>query len=548
MVFRRLARMKDNIASLLKKYSIESLILLICLLLVVDFFQAELNDQRIQDQLAILRQSSEVKVEVIEVIRTIHDLDLGIRGYALTQSENMGAPIPLATRHIHDVLPTLEGHLKRDGFDLKQFYPLRDSISNYFGFVGYLKQLVDEGNHAKFLDELNKDRGLNLWYSYERISQLINDYEEGRMAAALEKYNRARVHEYWIHTSLFLVIIPVLVYLAHHTRKSIKLSQRLHQSEVERNVLLTNQRDALEEMVKKATHEIGLQNIELQAANEELAASNEELQSSNEELVSLNEQLYEANQTIEERTAALQQAIEKEKELVELKSRFVSIASHEFRTPLSTIALSSGYLRKYKERMSAEDFDKKLATIDKQIHHMTGLLEDVLLVGRLEQNRLQADLTEFDVQTEFDVFVKELNLAQHTHQIQYDFQGEQHPFLSDEKLLRKIVHNLVMNAIKFSPERDVVRLDVKQSKSGLVFVVQDFGIGISRQDQKNLFVPFYRGENARTIQGTGLGLSIVKKAVELLHGEISVTSEMGKGTSITVNLPYLNDSQDLMVN
>jgi PAS domain S-box-containing protein len=240
---------------------------------------------------------------------------------------------------------------------------------------------------------------------------------------------------------------------------------------------------------------------------------------------------------VQERTRELNEALRKEKELVEMKSRFVSIASHEFRTPLSTIALATGFLRKHREKLSPDDFAKKLATIEKQVDHMTYLLDDILMIGKSDAGKIKTKYTEVDIETFFQQTVREVEESMRTHQVQTFIQCSAKSFAADEKLLRNILINLITNAIKFSPEQKSVMLRVTNSPDFLKIEVKDRGIGITPEDQQNIFSAFHRGTNVGTIQGTGLGLSIVKKAVDLLAGQIHLSSQPGEGTSFTVTLP-----------
>ncbi len=248
---------------------------------------------------------------------------------------------------------------------------------------------------------------------------------------------------------------------------------------------------------------------------------------------------------VEDRTRALNKALQNEKELVEMKSKFVSIASHEFRTPLSTIALAAGYIKKFKHKISPEDIDRKLENIEKQISHMTHLLDDVLVIGKAEAGKIQVRLGEVNLRD----FVEKLSgeveqTTGNSHRIVMHTRMSVQKMASDEKLLRNIFVNLLTNAIKFSPDAKVVDLELLQEASTITVKVRDYGIGIPPAEVDKVFDPFYRGSNASVIQGTGLGLSIIKKAVDLLQGSVHLKSEVGKGTEITVYLPLADEKNN----
>jgi PAS domain S-box-containing protein len=240
---------------------------------------------------------------------------------------------------------------------------------------------------------------------------------------------------------------------------------------------------------------------------------------------------------VKERTRELNEALQKEKELVELKSRFVSIASHEFRTPLSTISLAAGMLRKHHSRLSPEELDNKLETVEKQVRHMTYLLDDILTLGKAEAGKILTNYSLIAIDQFFRQIAREVEENFGTHKIRIHSNCSIKQFNSDEKLMRNILTNLLTNAVKFSNFIKVVDLTISNTPESLIFSVSDKGIGISEEDMKNVFTAFHRGSNVGTIQGTGLGLSIVKKATDLLHGEIQVASKLGKGTAFTVTLP-----------
>jgi PAS domain S-box-containing protein len=243
-------------------------------------------------------------------------------------------------------------------------------------------------------------------------------------------------------------------------------------------------------------------------------------------------------QKVEERTRELNTALNNEKEVVKMKNQFISIASHEFRTPLTSISIASGFIRKYKERLSAGDIDEKLNNIEKQVSHMTYLLDDILMVGRAEAGKLLVNKTELNIAHFFKTICLEVEKAtERTHFIKLSLQLSRNTITSDEKLLRNIFINLLTNAIKFSPQSKEIQMIISSDENRFAVKVVDFGIGIPDADIKNLFEPFFRAGNASSIHGTGLGLSIIKRAVELLSGNMTIKSTLGNGTEVQVDLP-----------
>jgi signal transduction histidine kinase len=159
------------------------------------------------------------------------------------------------------------------------------------------------------------------------------------------------------------------------------------------------------------------------------------------------------------------------------------------------------------------------------------------LIGKSEAGKIQAQFAIIDIAHFFEQTAREIEENAKTHSIDIHSTCTVHEFSLDEKLLRNITINLLTNAIKFSPTSNVVFLRISNSPNHLKIEVEDLGIGITDEDLKNMFTSFYRGNNVGSIPGTGLGLSIVKKAVDLLHGDINIKSKAGSGTIITVTLP-----------
>jgi len=238
---------------------------------------------------------------------------------------------------------------------------------------------------------------------------------------------------------------------------------------------------------------------------------------------------------VKERTRELNEALSKEKELVDLKSKFVAIASHEFRTPLATINFATGFMRDYLNKLTPAEIEKKLESIEKQVRHMTFLLDDVLTLGKSESGKTKVIARRINIHEFFKNIVEEVSYSsKSSHSVNFTFESSIKEIEIDEKLLRNIFINLLSNAIKFSPESSEVLLGIKTVDNELLISVKDHGVGIPKDEFDKIFDPFHRGSNAGAIQGTGLGLSIVKKAVELLEGELDFESEVGKGSEFTV--------------
>lgn len=240
---------------------------------------------------------------------------------------------------------------------------------------------------------------------------------------------------------------------------------------------------------------------------------------------------------VKSKTAALKQVLKKEKEAVDMKSRFVSIASHEFRTPLSSIDFAASFIKQNAATIGKKKLNEKVEVIEKHVNYMSHLLEDVLNYSKNETGRIKPITTEICLDEFIKNSVEEVTCScKHSHHICVST-NNLGSVVTDEKLLRNIVINLLTNAVKFSPAREEISLNVLDQDSFITLQVRDEGIGIPNEEIALIFEPFIRGRNVEAIQGTGLGLSIVKKAVELLDGTIEVQSTPGKGSVFTVTIP-----------
>ena len=236
----------------------------------------------------------------------------------------------------------------------------------------------------------------------------------------------------------------------------------------------------------------------------------------------------------------IRKALTKEKELGELKSRFISMASHEFRTPLTTIYASAEALEHYRHRWSEEKNTGYLHRIQATVKHMTSLLNDVLIVGRADSGKLDCQPKWMDLEEFCRDLAVELQLGSGDDQrIEFSCTGDLKQVWADEKLLRQILGNLLSNALKYSPIHTQCYFQADRKGKNIVFRVQDEGISIPLADQKQLFDLFHRASNVGNIPGTGLGLAIVKKSVDAHGGKISFVTESGVGTTFTVVLPSL---------
>lgn len=244
----------------------------------------------------------------------------------------------------------------------------------------------------------------------------------------------------------------------------------------------------------------------------------------------------ELEQKVQERTAELQNANQQLRQLSDMRSRFVSMVCHEFRNPLNNIALTVSSLNRYDTQLRPDEKTDYLLTINANVERMTQMIDDILVIGKIEAKVLSVNPKPLDLV----VFCQDLLAegdSRRPEPIQFVCRSRQVLACLDERLLRSILSNLLSNAIRYTPDGRAIWLKLAKQRGQVILKVQDEGIGISSGDRKQLFEPFHRGQNVSNIPGTGLGLSIVKQFVQLQQGTIKVTSRVGVGTTFTVSLP-----------
>ena len=280
---------------------------------------------------------------------------------------------------------------------------------------------------------------------------------------------------------------------------------------------------------------------ELVAQHQRVARLNAELE---QKVADRTHALMNTLEQLEQRGRELTQALAAEQELGEMKSRFVSMASHEFRTPLTGVLTSAELIANYAQGPQKDKQLKHVDRIRSSVKHLNDILEEFLSVGRIEEGRVEATPATLDMPVLLSETVADVQgLLKAGQRIACATECASLIRL-DASLLRKILVNLLSNALKYSGENAVVRVQAACATGQLELTVQDQGVGISKEDQTHLFERFFRARNVSTVPGTGLGLYIIAKYLELMGGTIALRSELNVGTTVTLTIPYENDSAD----
>jgi len=246
--------------------------------------------------------------------------------------------------------------------------------------------------------------------------------------------------------------------------------------------------------------------------------------------------------TLEERvkirTNELEESLEREKELGILKTSFVSMASHEFRTPLTAINSTAEVLSRYYDKLSREDITKRLDKIRREVTNMAIMLEDILIIGKSDSQRLDFNPAPLNIVELVKSIIYEYQLSEYGNRIvNFDINSQEINVNVDPKWIKHIVINLISNAFKYSDKNSPVDIKIYREKNLINFSFTDYGIGISKEDIAMLFDPFHRGKNVGEIAGTGLGLAVLQQAIDLHLGSINVKSELNKGSTFIVCIP-----------
>lgn len=286
---------------------------------------------------------------------------------------------------------------------------------------------------------------------------------------------------------------------------------------------------------KEIENDVLAQKQELTRINLKIEELNNDLEKKVESRTS---QLQDTLAELEKSKVELTLALSKEKELSDLKSRFVSMASHEFRTPLSTILSSASLVAKYTEGDEQEKRDKHIQRIKAAVYNLTDILNEFLSIGKIEDGKVQPNYTRFNLNELITAVRNDIQgISKKGQSIKHLHEGNTEVEL-DITLMRNVFINLLSNAVKFSPENSEIILKSCVDEERILISVKDAGIGISDEDKEHLFERFFRGKNVTNVSGTGLGLHIVSKYVELMNGTIECDSELERGT--TFNITFSN--------
>lgn len=349
-----------------------------------------------------------------------------------------------------------------------------------------------------------------------QLKNELNLKDDDLLEMSLQSERRRNI--YLASSLSMLIIIIIILVIRNRQRKKD-------------NLILEEQKSMLEKA-----------NIEINISHDELIKLNKELDSI------VQERTNHLTSEIEHRKIAEEQLLQsrekildsynKEKDLNALKSRFISMISHEFRTPLTVISTSSDIIKYHKDKSSFEQIDQLAERIKNSVNQMTYLIDDIISFNSNQEQSYLINLEYFDLKEFVKEIINEQKVTYRTSRnVEFVFDSSNHFINSDKKLLRHILGNLIGNSIKYTEETRSISVTINKKSILHEFIISDNGIGIPEKDLKNLFEPFFRGTNIGNIAGTGFGLYLVKEYLSRLGGEIMVSSTINEGTSVKVLVP-----------
>lgn len=534
------------------------IITLITLLLLGNVIIVYENNKVITHNKELQHQTELIKITASEMVRTLHMLDLGLRGYAL-HPENRGLVVPYdtAVRRKSRFMDTLYVNLREQKFPMEYYDSFRIQVDRYYEIAQLMREYLDSGERDEFMEIFKKDPGFGLQKVYRRFMAELKQFENEKSDQAQANYEAAVRFNYWLQAIVFVITVPTLFYLGYYSSKAFMYAKRLHQTEVEKADLLTDQNQKLE-------HEVFLRTQELLAMNEEITTQNEEIITSNEQLVMQREQIEQqhtqlrqqheelksAKQVIEQQNSTIRQH---NTELVQevdsqttylsrandvLKERnnqleqFAYIISHNLRGPLSRIQGLSSIMDLATTPNDIHDLAKKMSSSTLDLDRVIKDLSLMIDIPHVDENTFSevnlADLVNAVIDTLKD------DIQQTGAVIQTNLRITK--MLSLPTYLESIFFNLIQNAIKYRSLDHPLVVTVKsyRTEGHLIIEVEDNGLGIDvQQHRQNLFMPYKRFH--LHVGGRGLGLYLVRARVEALKGKIEIESHVNSGSRFRIS-------------
>lgn len=526
-----------DMANLQEKNFIYVVVAIINLLLVADIGLTYYNNTIIDKNRALQNEAETIKLYTEQIGKsTIHGIDIGIRGYAIIREERFFSPVDSALLRKDSILNNIETRLIKQGYNkMEEFHALRDSLQDYVKFCLQMRALLSQNRDDDFRALFTSDKGLYLWLQYLQCQKNITTFEDRINAEAQSQYESALRRNHILQIFLFFICLPTLLYTAYHTRKTFKLSTLLHQSEADKNKLLTEQNQQLETNVAERTKEILQQSEALQLQSEEIAAQRDALADQNKKLHQAHAIIERHNEVLEgEVDLRTQQLTQANQELIDQNNQleqFAFISAHNLRAPLARI-LGLAHI------MELSDSQQEKASVMQKLVGSTKDLDNVIrdLNTILDIKKHTSNFIEVDLQAALDRVSKTLEkeYEETNARLRSDFK-EARKVYAVGPYVDSILYNLISNSIKYRhPDRvPEIKIQTIIEHEYVKLSIADNGLGIDLAKYRNSMFNLYKRFHLH-MEGRGLGLYLIKTQMAALGGKIDVESVPEVGTTFSV--------------
>ncbi len=525
----------------LRLRTLYAVVAIIAVLLLLNVWLMYENSKVIERNKRLQEEAEQVKVGTLDIIRDLHLLDIGLRGYALTKNPAMLSSIDSAAQDRPRIFTRLEQSLTEQQFgNMSEFYQLHDSVVAYFNLVSQMMKMIENNEQERFINILNEDRGYPLWLQYKQFSQAVHQFEDDLASNAQANYQTALRNSFRLQLLLFIVLVPALATMAFFTSRTFRVSEELRQAQVEKNRILTEQNEVLDKLVKEKTEDILTQNEEIVAQNEEIRAHNDQLVMQQQQIQQAQLVIEQQSREIQHKNKALAEEVERQTqdlrqtnlELMEQNSRlqqFTYIISHNLRAPLARL---KGLANIMEHSTNQDEKDKIFQWMVQSSQDLDNVISDLSTILSIQKSNtlIRGDVNlQTTIQKVLALLDGEINQVQ--AQVHVEMNGKT-IIQSLGPYVESIFYNLISNAIKYrNPERPLkISIELREDGPFTRVAVADNGLGIDLNKYKaNLFNLYKRFHSH--VEGKGLGLYLVKTQVEALGGKIEVESKVNEGTS-----------------
>jgi signal transduction histidine kinase len=506
-----------------------------------------------------LDRADEFRINTVDIIASLHLLDLAVRSYVFVRGDHFMTATETALANNKQALTTLEAHLQSQSFPMEDFYALRDSVRSYIQATDTMMMLINAGKEEDFVRMLELDPGYGVWLMHQQFTKKANAFVETIETDAQQAFVQALRNSYMLQILLFVVTIPTLIYTAYFANRTLMMTEKLRQSEVEKGELLLNQNIVLEKTVHERTREVLAQNEEISSQNEEIASHNEqlilqqtEIANQHNNLSKQNEELHAAKRIIEEqndlihrRNVDLAEEVARQTqdlkqtnlELIEKNNRleqFTFIISHNLRAPLARLSGLSEILKLSNETEEVKKIVSHIVTSTNDLDQVVKDLTIILGIQKMSTHVMREIRLDEVLHRVMNTLEQEINETD----AQVSIHLTANTIVSLYAYVESILYNLISNALKY---RHAERRPVIQITSSLVddrvrVDIGDNGLGIDLEAHQGQMFSLYKRFHFH-VEGKGLGLYLVKTQLSALRGKIEVSSVVDVGTNFSLYFP-----------